>query len=416
MSKTISYPVIDALQPGQVVRDKTLKGFGVRRQRDGAYYFVQSRLNGRMRWFTIGRHGSPWTPKEARDTAKQFLHFIQQGKDPRKQIAIHKDLKEHFPETFSRFLAAQSVKLKPRTISNYQQLADCHLIPFFKTFRLVDITPADVTKFHNGLSSTPSTANHAIALLKTIIYWGADLRAGLPNPCIDIDKFKEGNRAMFLKEEDVFRLADAIKSALQTQHVTVFGAGALCLFLFTGARKNEILSLKREYVDRQRMVAYLPDSKTGKKVLHLNRQAIAVLDSLPEVAGNPYYIVGRKPGTHMVELAKPWNHIRKLAGIPKFRIHDFRHSFASFAADQGASAKAVGRLLGHASLASTDLYIHLFSERADTAANATADRISSLLSPPANPQQPNRASDAATNRSNPQDHKSLENTYLDLYE
>ena len=75
---------IKALQPGQVVWDTAVIGFGARRQRSEAVsYFVFYRTaEGRQRWHTIGRHGAPWVPDSARDKARRLLGDVARGADP----------------------------------------------------------------------------------------------------------------------------------------------------------------------------------------------------------------------------------------------------------------------------------------------------------------------------------------------
>jgi len=102
--------------------------------------------------------------------------------------------------------------------------------------------------------------------------------------------------------------------------------------LFTGARLSEILTLKWAFVDFERSLLLLPDSKTGQKIVRLNQHAAAVLHKLPRIADNPYVIAGRRAGSHLINLQKPWRRIRALAGLDDVRIHDLRHSFASVAA------------------------------------------------------------------------------------
>ena len=61
--------VVDKMAPGETLWDADVRGFGVRCQRRARNYVLKTRVNGRQRWFTIGEHGSPWTPDTAR---KQF--------------------------------------------------------------------------------------------------------------------------------------------------------------------------------------------------------------------------------------------------------------------------------------------------------------------------------------------------------
>ena len=60
--------------------DGELKGFGVRCRAGGAkFYLVKYRHTGRVRWATIGRHGSPWTPDTARRQATLPLPHVSLG-------------------------------------------------------------------------------------------------------------------------------------------------------------------------------------------------------------------------------------------------------------------------------------------------------------------------------------------------
>src|SRR4051794_11586343 len=82
--KRIGIRVIEALQPGQVVWDDAVRGFGARRQRsDAVAYVLRYRTGaGRQRWHTIGQHGAGWTPDTARREASRLLGGVVTGADP----------------------------------------------------------------------------------------------------------------------------------------------------------------------------------------------------------------------------------------------------------------------------------------------------------------------------------------------
>src|SRR4051794_1204182 len=82
--KKIGLREVRALQPGQVVWDAAVPGFGARRQRSEAvaYILFYRTAEGRQRWHTIGRHGAPWVPETAREEARRLLGEVVQGTDP----------------------------------------------------------------------------------------------------------------------------------------------------------------------------------------------------------------------------------------------------------------------------------------------------------------------------------------------
>ena len=75
---------VRALRLGETIWDASLPGFGARRQRSDAvsYVLFYRTKEGRQRWFTIGRHGAPWTPEGAREEARRLLGDVASKADP----------------------------------------------------------------------------------------------------------------------------------------------------------------------------------------------------------------------------------------------------------------------------------------------------------------------------------------------
>ena len=65
----------------------------------------------------------------------------------------------------------------------------------------------------------------------------------------------------------------------------------------------------------------------------------------------------------MIVIFYSWDMARKRAGLDYLRIHDLRHSFASFLVNAGRSLYEVQELLGHADSRTTTRYAHLSRER-----------------------------------------------------
>ena len=75
-----------------------------------------------------------------------------------------------------------------------------------------------------------------------------------------------------------------------------------------------------------------------------------------------------------------WDTARKTAGLPDVRVHDLRHSFASFLVNAGRSLYEVQRILGHAHVSTTQRYAHLSQESLLSAANAVSKVVSLEIS------------------------------------
>lgn len=363
----ITKVAVENLGAHEILRDTELSGFGVRSRANTFSYFVQKKVGGRrgrVQWITIGRHGSPWTAETARKRANQLLLELANGSDPaeRKRNAR---LSACFDDVQKRFMEEYGPKLKPRTRTEYQRLLDNVITPRFRTRKMVDVERSDISKLHAGMSAVPARANFALSVLSRVFSWaeenGYELADG--NPCRKIAKYRLGKRERYLTADEYQRLGAAITHYEGTGELGTYTAAALRVLLLTGARLNEILTLKWVYVRLDKECLFLPDSKTGEKVIRLGKAAMEVLGKIPRVEGNPYVMVGHLHGTHLVNLHKSWNLVRTKAGLGEVRIHDLRHSFASVAADSGASLPMIGGLLGHAEPQTTARYVHLVDRR-----------------------------------------------------
>ncbi len=373
---------MEALQPGETVWDDRVIGFGVRRQKKGVSDIVKARLNGRQKMLTIGRHASPWTPETARREAQQLLAQLARGIDPiekkRQQRA-----KRSLDKLWDVFVQEHVSKLKPRTQWDYTDRYRRLIGPVLGKKPLADITRDDIISLHRKLGHIPRSANFCLAILSKLMNWAEakGLRPQNSNPVRGIRKYPENHRERFLSAEELQRLSEALEVELQ-EHNDMYAVAAIRLLILTGARLGEILTLRWDYVDVERGLLLLPDSKTGKKAIVLNAAAREVLKQLPRLAGNPYVICGHKEGQHLVNLQKPWQRIRKRAGLEDVRIHDLRHTFASLAARSGGSLPRIGALLGHTQMQTTQRYAHLIVDDLRQLAETVGDELASIMSTP----------------------------------
>ena len=238
-----------------------------------------------------------------------------------------------------------------------------------------ELTPQIVVRFHDALGNKPRTANYCVSTLSSM--WGWATKRGLiklDNPCLGVQRYPENRRKRYLSASEIKRLANAFT---REEQANPFAVAAIKILIMTGARLGEILSAKWEWIDGD--ILKLPDSKTGAKDITLPSPVLNILATLPRLEENPYIIVGKKNGQHMVNLRKPWMRIIKSAGIEHVRLHDLRHSFASFAVSSGASLNLIGAQLGHRSLTTTQRYSHLTRDPVRKATETTANIIAEAM-------------------------------------
>jgi integrase len=215
-----------------------------------------------------------------------------------------------------------------------------------------------------------------------------------------VEKFSEHRRERFLGLDELVRLGAALREAEtmgipwqvdearptakhlpKEQHrftrISPFAAAALRLLLFTGCRLREVLHLKWEHVDVERGVLFLPDSKSGRKTVVLNAPAMAILNSLTRLGS--YVVPGGDPEQPRADLKRPWRIISRRAGLDGVRIHDLRHTYASYGAGSGLGLPIIGRLLGHTQASTTQRYAHLDADPLRRASEAIGGRIAAAL-------------------------------------
>ena len=181
--------------------------------------------------------------------------------------------------------------------------------------------------------------------------------------------YKEGKRERFLKEDEYRRLGRVLDEAQAEGSLGPHGIAAIRLLLLTGCRRDEIVTLRWDDVDRAAGELRLRETKTGARMIPLTPAVEEVLAGIPRVPGNPWVIAGAKAGSHMANVDKVWRRLRERAGLEDVRIHDLRHSYASRALALGESLTMIGRLLGHTKVGTTARYAHLArdTERASVA-------------------------------------------------
>ena len=138
-----------------------------------------------------------------------------------------------------------------------------------------------------------------------------------------------------------------------------------------------MLYLKREYVDIANNCIHLPDSKTGARTIHLPPVAFDILNALPSEEG----FVFRSPreNKRLTTLRCLWKKICGITDLKDYRLHDLRHTYASFAVSGGFSLPIIAKMLGHADIKTTERYAHLHQDPVNKAIDDVSLKIKKVM-------------------------------------
>jgi integrase len=397
--------------------DIELRGFMLRISQSGRKtYCVKYRVGGVQRWMTIGEHGLPWTPEEARNRAREVISEAKKGND----LSASREVRvEALLGKGGKFVAAM---MRDATIGELFELyfkdgpndkplkrasswaVDAtsykrHIKPLLDDVVAKDLRPSDLAAWQSAVAAGktsvdlrtgprgraivtggPSAAARGMRCLSAMISWAIWREILETNPCSKVQKLRDNRRERSITTGEAQRLWNVLDEAQSAWVIAPCYADIIRLIMLTGARRNEITELNWSEVDLDRSRLVLPPVRTKmgsqnkSRTIILSEQARTILENLPKLG--PYVFMSQISGKPVLGINKAWLKIREIAALPDVRLHDLRHSFATFAVEDGASLYLVGRALGHANASSTERYAH----PGDTAARIIAEKVAGRFS------------------------------------
>lgn len=351
---------IDALRAGDknlFLWDTGLKGFGAKITPAGAIsYVIQFRMGGReasTRRYTIGVHGSPWTPATARTEAERLLILVAQGIDP--VDADKQRRREAVDLAFANYadLFAKSCKGKgwSRLVERVIRL---YLKPVLRKKPLPKITRSDIVSVLDQMPPEQvANRRNVFAVMRRLFRWAVSRG--------DIDRSPmEGMetpppvkpRERWLQDEEL----QAVWAATPECH-RCFGP-IVRLLIVTGQRREEVSGMRWEELDREERMWTLPGARAKNdqpNSIPLNDLAVAVLDG--EANGQTWPRKGRvfatSSGAGFAGYAKGK---LKLDGLieerigeplPPWRLHDLRRTLATNFQRLGVRFEVTEAILNH---------------------------------------------------------------------
>lgn len=384
MRKKITKAAVEALEPGAGwLWDVEVKGFGVRRQYKAAVYALKTPINGRDRWMTIGKHGSPWTPDMARREAIRLLASVHAGND----VATIRDRKSREPTVAAvldryrrEYVAAHN---SPSTAKEIERHIERDIKPALGSIRISDLTRADIVTWHATYADRPYGGNRALAYLRKALSLAAKEWGLRPdNPALGVQLFPEVERDEFFSADELSRIGKAL-TQLEAECASPSAIRCTRLLALTGMRLGEVRQHEWDWLDLDAGRTYLPDAKAkgGARAVALGEPVVAYLRSLDKIG--PYICYGSNHDTAPLSegaFYNFWRSLKSRAGLRNARPHDFRHTVGTLSGSNG-TAFQVRDLLGHRTLAMTNRYVSRNTDPLRTLASSVSEQIAAALKP-----------------------------------
>ena len=258
--------------------------------------------------------------------------------------------KDTFAEFVPRYLRHQEARLTSTAYERTRGIVEVHLKPAFGTMQLSLMRKRDVEGYLTSrlVEVSAATARKEFFVLSHMLTLAVGWELIPANVALKIDlPPAPAGRVRYLQPTELRTVLAACPEWLQPI------AGLLA---FTGMRRSEVLKLRWLDIDRKGERILLPQTKNGDgRTVWLNLLACDVIDSLK--AGAPTELVFPEITPEMVSLA--FLRACRKVNIADFKLHDLRHTAASWLRMSGADLQDVADLLGHRDLRMTRRYAHL---------------------------------------------------------
>lgn len=390
--------------------DTEVRGFLCRAYPSGRKtYAIKYRFGRTQRIYTLGTHGD-LTPDAARAEARAALAKVRSGLDP---AVAKKELRDALTvgALIDRYLQEGPLEDRlngePKRASSWANDAsnlNCHIRPLLGRMVACAVTTdqaeAALAAIQSGKTARKAdgarkrgrvritggigAARRVRGAAGALYAWAIRNKHASENPFSGIKMGDAPVRERFLTRAEVGRLLDTVADMEATGALHPSFGDAIRLLLLTGARRTEILGLQWSEVDLINGLLVLPPARTkaggknGIRRIDLSPPALEVLSRRQAGAADlcAYVFPALRGGAgHLIGLRPAFLRVCAQAGLDGLRVHDLRHSYASFAIADGASLHLVGKLLGHATARSTERYAHIDRTVTRDAAASIAAKI-----------------------------------------
>lgn len=319
-----------------------------------SFYLVR-RVKGRPQRVCLGRYPQ-MTIERARACATEEHDFINKGGDPNRRKDEERAKGITLKQVFDAYLD-EYAKHEKRTWEDDQRQFEKYLKSWHGR-SLIDLDDSDINAWRRRIGKEHGRyqANRALSLLSALfVFARKSLKWKHPNPCEDVERFKEKDRDRKLNDAELGRFFMAV-AADPNETFRDFVLTAL----LTGQRRSNCESMAWGELDLESGEWTIPASKfkTGEaKRFPLIPEMVGLLRRRQAAKnGSPHVFASYGRNGHIVDMRKAWSDLLARAEIKDFRFHDLRRTFASAQQRIGANAFTTMLSLGQKHIDTTSVY------------------------------------------------------------
>lgn len=359
----------------QFVRDTDCRGLCIEVRSTGGktYYLTYRDARGKQRSHKLA-NALDVSPQQARLLCQRTRTKIAMGTD----VALERDQLRRVPTVAQFFNDSYLpyIKSYKRSWDTDLSMFRNHVLPIIGGVYMDAVTSEDIAATLLTAKATlgDATINRLIVLLRYMFNLAIRWRtAGVTENPTSIHRLKKlsNHRERFLSATETQALLDAVNKSPNRMLKFI-----IPFLLLTGARKREVLDARWCDIDLERSFWRIPVTKSGReRHVPLSAAAHELLNRVPRRKNCNHIFANPKTLKPYVSIFGSWNTARTTAGLCDVRVHDLRHSFASFLVNAGCSLYEVQKILGHASVTMTQRYSHLSQQSLLRAADCAGNVV-----------------------------------------
>lgn len=337
----------------------------------GTYYLRYKDSHGKTCHQRLGQTADI-SLNDVRKKARALRAEIASGADPRADAKARRalpSLSEFFHQTYLPY-----AKVHKRSWQRDVQLF-ARINKAFGHLRLDQINKQSVSVWHAGLLDkglSGASADHHPKLLRRMLSMAIEYDLIEKNPLVGFKLFNHDNKVEhYLSDVQLIQLMDVLRTDPNRAVCNI-----AILLLGTGCRLNEILTAKKSDIDvENRVLKIAAINAKGKRVrsVPLNDASLDIIrQQIDSTDGYDHLFVNHQTGKPYTTIMKVWTRLRNKAGLPHLRLHDLRHSYASFLVNSGRTLYEVQQILGHSQSIVTERYAHLSTKTLQDASNSAS--------------------------------------------